>query len=52
MQMPGGAHNNTFRSRMNTASRGSQQSAQMDDETRIYLIEDDPAIQHFVRQAL
>jgi DNA-binding NarL/FixJ family response regulator len=37
---------------MSTASRASQQSAQTDDATRIYLIEDDPAILQFVQRAL
>lgn len=37
---------------MSTALRALQQSAQMDDATRIYLIEDDPAILQFVQQAL
>lgn len=53
MQVPGrGARNKPFCSRMNTVPPALQQSAQTDDDTRIYLIEDDPAILPFVRQAL
>lgn len=37
---------------MTTAQRVPSQSAQTDTEVRIYLIEDDPAIVQFVRQAL
>lgn len=37
---------------MTTALRAPGQSAQMDTEARIYLIEDDPSILQFVRQAM